>query len=452
MAVVANRTINVPASSPAVYCGRSAPLPVWVPAAGNVAVLSTANGLLTNRLEDITAPWYSKYYSIGAVNGDCGTVDNEFWGLYGCKIIHGQGHATGNGNMVGALEFGYLNCTFKRLTDPAPIFGSGTDALTQARNDGYDEPTYQVSIDGTYGEYVIAGHTAVEPAGVHSYGALDIIPPSLGGAASGTLITIIKSAPGHRGFADNSKGTILAAHALDMPSAAGAPGSYAWRRVTNNTGSAPEGGPSWTQIVPVQNRVYFEGRAAGALGRSAYWFDLAANTYNAGTGSPRANDGDSPYTGVMFHVPTRDLLIFADRKGGNLRIQYAQVGASDTNPNWALASLDTTIPVPAGFSCACWCPDNGQIIVGSTNAAGQTFTYVYHLTIPTTLSGSWVCTRVDFPAGQSMTAPSNVGQIGSPTYKKWTYNSKIKAIAFYNWAVRTSDGVESMEVYRPVGT
>ena len=94
-------------------------------------------------------------------------------------------------------------------------------------------------------------------------------------------------------------------------------------------------------------------------------------------------------------------------------------------------------PQPA----ACWCPDNGRIIVG--NALGDNAA-VYEIEIPSDVDQVWGVTRVPLPAGQRIPpAPST-------TYKKWSYNPYVRSIVYFPYASRSGD--DEIFVYRPRGT
>jgi len=272
---------------------------------------------------------------------------------------------------------------------------------------------------------------------------MDVLGPSDGGAAYGTYIRIFIGAGG----GVNGTGNNSVSHQIDFPNmtgfADGSTPSYAWRRRTNNVGPSglAVGVANWTCSVPSQRRIYLQGRAS-ASPQPIYWFDLATDTYVTGTNSNwRANNGDSPDTGIMFHVPSRSLVIFADSCGGNLRLQYMDV--SQAQPGWVTSvTLSQTLPVVADFSCACWCPDNNRIIVGAASGDNAA---VYEIEIPATLSNPWNMVRAPFGGGQT------IGFVGSPTYKKWSYNSKVRAIVYMPYAAGLT-GDDMVWVYRPRNT
>ena len=110
-------------------------LPTWVPQPGNVRVLtSAAGGGLANRFRDIVAPYFEPFYSVKIVNDYSGAFKNPYWGVWGCTVFFGGGHAGTNDNMVAIAEYGTNAITFKRVCDPTPWFGSGSDQATRQRN------------------------------------------------------------------------------------------------------------------------------------------------------------------------------------------------------------------------------------------------------------------------------------------------------------------------------
>lgn len=430
--------------------------PSWVPEPGDAAVLTVANGGLANSFSDVQTPWYTQFWSDQVVNSDSGSVVNPYWGTYGAIVFHGGGHSGSNNNGVYLLELGASTCTFKRPVNGAAIFGSGTDSITQAKNEGYDEPTYQVSMSAAYGEYTTAGLTpSAQPAAPHSCGALDIIPPSAGGAACGTLQTIVVLAPGHNGNTNDGgiRGTVPSAHHVDFDTATGANGSYAWERTTNNNMStySSNGGAVWTEFVEAQDRIYFLDHNAGSSGKKVMWFDRATNTYVTGTNNAHnnANDGGGRM-GATCYVPERDLLIYADRRSGNFSFQYMSVGVADTDPQWsAVRTASVSFAVDAGFCAICWCPDNSRLLVGSLAGDANS---VYEIEIPATLSDPWTATHVAMGGGVSWEWASGGGLAGAPSYKKWSYNTRTKSIVYFGNARSHGVGTEKVFVYRPRNT
>jgi hypothetical protein len=402
--------------------------PSWLPAAGEVAVLTQSNGGLTNTHSSTCAPYFEPFYYAKVVNDFSSYMVNPHFGSYGALVGFGGGHAGTNDNTLWALEIGKDNCTFRRLIDPSPLFGTATDALTRSANSVNNVLALR---DPTYGEYLVDG----KPAAPHSYGSMDVIGPHDGGAACGTFIRVITAGLGVIGDLD-----LGVCHQVAFSTTTG---PYSWHRRTNNvlpntTSLAPA---QWSAHVPSQNRVYFETRA-GSSSIPPRWFDLVSNTYVTGTGTPRANNAAGSDTGIMFHVPQKGLIIFADcAQGRILRLQYMDVTAAQ--PRWVTSvALSQELQVPTDFSCACWCEDNDRIIVGGVS---NDDTAVYEIQVPSNLSAVWPVTRAPFGSGQT------IGFVGSPTYKKWSYNPRVRAI-LYMPGVSNGSGDDKIWVYRPRNT
>ena len=109
-------------------------LPSWVPAAGEVNVLTNSSGLLTNRFTDVCTPWMHPFYMNKIVNAYSGGVLNQHFGQYGMPIFYGGGHADTNDNTCVGLVLGENTCSFRRLVNGSPIFGTGTDPTTRGSN------------------------------------------------------------------------------------------------------------------------------------------------------------------------------------------------------------------------------------------------------------------------------------------------------------------------------
>ena len=407
--------------------------PSWLPPVGEVATLTQAGGRLGNSFVGCTAAYYEPFYSVKICNDYSGAFSDPYFGAYGAVIFFGGGHAATNDNSVMALVLGRDACVFHRMTEPSPIFGGDSSYATRHANSTTSSDAF---IDTTRCEYRVDG----QPCAPHSYGSGDIIGPEDGGAANGSLVRVITGGCGVGGVP-----AVIAAHQVDFPTATGyadggAP-SYAWRRVTDTIiGPSNSAQPNmWSAFVPAQNRIYYEARAAAAQ-LPPRWFDRATNTYVTGTGAARANDSDTPDGGTMFLVPERHLLVFLDRRLGSMRVQVMDVAAAQ--PSWTAGGpLSTPLAVSLGWSCGCWCADNQRIIVGGIagdNAAA------YELEIPALLGDSWPVSRAAFGAGQTITFAD------SCSYKKWSYNPKVRAIVYMPYAA--TDGADVVYVYRPRGT
>ena len=399
-----------------------------------MGLLSRANGRLSNSFISQCAPYFAPYYFAKIVNDYSGSFLNPYFGTHGAILFFGGGHAATNDNSLAALVLGPETCTFRRLVDPSPLFGSDSSSATIAANTLSSSTSF---INMTYAEYLVDG----KPASPHSYSSGDVIGPMHGGAANGTFLRVLNTAAGVIGLVGAE-----AAHRVDFESTTG---PYRWQRVTNNHGfnSGPSGGvtrlapPNWTAWVPSQNRVYTESRAAGAVARLS-WFDRASNTWVTGTGRQRLNDAElGSVTGAMFHVPQRNLLVFADCKNGVLRLQI--LDTTQSQPSWVTSvPLSQPVPLELAFTSACWCEDNQRILVGELRGDNGA---IVEVEIPTSLNAPWVATRVPFGAGQTIPWASEA------SYKKWAYNPRIKAVAYFPRA-DFQGANDVVYVYRPRNT
>ena len=435
-------TAPAPAPAPPAPSGK---LPSWVPAPGEVSRLTQASGKLTNTFISVCSDYFSPFYLAKICNDYSGAFHNPHFGAYGAIIFWGGGHAATNDNSVVALVLGETNCTFHRVTDPTPYFGGGKGDIernTLTSGTGRDDPITGVLIDAERLKY--AEGPDGQPLCPHSYGSGDVIGPADGGAAFGTFIQVSSVAAAFSG-----QGASVSAHKIDFDDlngyADGASPTYAWQRVTNNRGSVGYGNdamvgivsaPGLSAYVSSQNRVYYEARSS----RSPRWFDVSARTYAAGTGAARSAFSSSD-SGAMFHVPSRNLVLYLDYDSGSLCIQYMDVTAS--NPSWVSGvTLTSAIGVPSTWTAGCWCADNNRIIVG--NASGEADA-VYEIEIPATLTQPWPVTRAPFVRGSIATwLPTSV-------WKKWGYNPKIKSIVYVAQA-DSSGRADTVYVYRPRGT
>jgi hypothetical protein len=400
-----------------------------------VGILSQANGRLTNSFISQCAPYFAPYYFAKIVNDYSGSFLNPHFGTHGAVLFFGGGHAATNDNTLAALVLGPETCSFRRMVDPSPIFGSASTSEVIQANTLTSSASF---MDPVYAEYLVDG----KPASPHSYGSGDVIGPTEGGAAHGSFIRVITSAAGYIGTVGAE-----AAHQVNFASTTG---PYSWQRVTDNhrlDGTTPEGQkrvapPNWTVWVASQNRIYIETRAAGAGDMKPSWFDRASNTWVTGTGAPRLNDAErGDVSGAMFHIPQRNLLVFADCKGGNLRLQY--LVTTSAQPSWtAGVVLSKAVKVEPVFTSACWCEDNNRILVGELFGDNKA---IVEIEVPTDLKRSWGVTRVAFGTGQSIPWATNA------SYKKWSYNPKTKTVCYFPRA--DFSGVNDLVyVYRPRNT
>jgi hypothetical protein len=404
-----------------------------VPLPGNVAVLTRTNGLLKNRFRDIVAPNFEPFYSVKVVNAFSGAFKNPYWGAWGCTVFWGGGHAGTNDNMVAVAEYGDSGITFKRVCDPTPWFGTGTDAGTRYSN-SVDNANAMLNL--TYMESTIDG----KPGAPHSYGSGDIVGPEYGGAACGSLTQVISAAVNYR----NDAGA-LAAHELPFDNTTASSSERRWRRVTNAVAGNSFGAwaaPMLTAFVGPQQRIYIATEGMGIPG-PVRWFDRVAKTWVVGRGVGFGYDGADEFnSGIMFHVPSRGLVVCMYPVSGMLKLEWMDVKVSDPTVGSAVV-LSQPLQVGAPWSAGCWCPHNNRIIVaGVVGDAGA----AYEIEIPSTLGSRWNVTRASFGSGQTLTPPDLALGRGV-TWKKFHYDEKLRAIVYFPLA--SSDGDDTVWVYRP---
>ncbi|MCY7315979.1 MAG: hypothetical protein LH480_10245 [Rubrivivax sp.] len=424
----------------------SAALPTWVPAAGEVAMLTVANGGLANNFRDECAPYYSDYYYVRTTNTYGGCFKNPFWGSYGAAMFFSGGHGNINDNSVTMAEYGVNAVTFKRVTDPTPWFGRGTDSDTKVNNSAAGSEVIKgVSVPGqmdvisapgdparvfNYGISTIDG----APGSSHTYGSGDFIGPADGGAANGTHLRVWSPALNR-----NSQNGAVSALALDFVSTTAATGTRSWRKESlnrlNETGNGAA--PVLTQWVPRQQRVYV---VTNGLTR-VWWFDKATGTYVTGSGVGFDFDlADGSDGGTLFHVPERGLLVCAYRRAGVIELQWMDVTVAQPTKG-GTATLSTRLNVLDPWGAATWCPDNNRIILGAISGDNAA---VYEVQIPDTLSSAWTVTRAPFGAGQTLPDMNTTGE-----FKRFHYDHKIKSIFYFAFAKRADQGHDVAYVYRP---
>jgi len=402
-------------------------------------VLTQSNGRLANRFVEQCAPYYDPFFYVTTVSAYSGAFKNPYWGAYGATVFWGGGHAATNDNTVTVAEYGANAITFKRVSDPTPWFGTGTDANTRYANSQEDANS---KLNFTYMESTIDG----QPGSPHSYYCGDIIGPEHGGATYGTLLQIASAAVNRR----NDAGAI-AAHeirfdTLTLQTQAGS--NRKWRRVTNNTPSFfgnGMGAPYYTAFVGTQQRVYFFSQGGGAPG-IVRWFDRNTNAYVIGTGTGFSIDEMDGYdSGAVFWVPARDLLVCMYPVGGRLKVQWMSVTSSQPSVGPAV-TLSQPLNLSLPWSAACWCPHSSRIIVAGV--AGDN-TAMYEIEIPSTLTSTWQVTRAPLGAGQTFAPADPTVDIGV-TWKKFHYDERVRSIVYMPFANR--DGDDRVWVYRPRNT
>jgi hypothetical protein len=354
-------------------------------------------------------------------------------------VFWGGGHAGTNDNSVTVAEYGADGITFKRVSDPTPWAGEATDSDTRYANSRND---FNSALDLRYMESTIDG----QPGSPHSYCSGDILGPEHGGALHGTLIQVAAAAVNVR----NDAGALAAHHIeFDTTSLETASGARRkWRRFTDETGERvwpPTAAPYYTAFVGSQMRVYFLSNGGG-VPSFVRWFDLATGAYARGAGRCFDIDGADGFdSGVVFSVPSRELLVCMFPSGGALTLQWMDVSVPEPTLG-GTAVLSEPISLSLPWSAGCWCPHNERIVLAGARADDGA---AYEIEIPPSLGGTWPVSRAPFGAGQRF-APSDP-EIGiGLTYKKFHYDERVRAIVYMPIAAR--DGDDTVYVYRPRST
>jgi hypothetical protein len=409
-------------------------LPSWVPAPGEVAVLTQANGKITNQFESQVAPYYDPFYYVNTVNDYSGAFKNPYWGTWGATVFWGGGHAGTNDNTVTVAEYGDSAITFKRVSDPTPWTGStASDGTNRGNNSSGNwnsilNYTYMEGPDG-------------QPGSPHSYGSGDIIGPENGGATYGTLVQISSSAVNR-----NNDAGADAAHKIDFDTTSLTTTSGVnrkWTRITNNTGTNFGGAsPHFTAFVPTQNRIYY---FASANQENVRWFDRNTNTYVVGSGTGFSiGESDGFDSGAVIYVPSRNLLVAMYPMGGTLKVKWMDVSVSQPTLG-GTATLSQSLSVSDPWSAATWVPgDTNRIVLAGVTGDNSA---AYEIEIPSNLSSTWTVTRAPFGSGQTFSPYDQQAGIGI-TFKKFQYDEKVDSIVYMPRANR--DGAnETIWVYRP---
>jgi hypothetical protein len=410
---------------------NTAPMPTWLPAAGEIAVLTNTNGGLSNHFIDtVDTALYSTAYAKEIVNAYSGQFKCRDWGLYGGSLIRAGGHSSTNYNALIMLEYGYTSITFVVVMPPTDYFG------VQAQNDIDD---VSALIDWAHCENTQDGKLP----GVHSYANGDVVGPEWGGATGGTYYETISVAPAKIGIPPGGTDLYSSPHKLDLGASTDDPTTRAWARVGTNTvgpqNSSTWNGPVLSAFVGSQMRIY----QVATVTANLKWFDMTAQTYNTGSASNFLQSATNGHTGAMFWAEAPDLLVCMQVISGAFVVQYA---ACTSDPVIHTATLDTSLSMPDGWSCACWVKDINRIVF--VGVVGDD-THAYEIEIPADPTNDWIVTARAFGTGQTF-APTD-GTLGYfDSGKKWSYDEKIKAIVYYPKAAGSGD--DTVYVYKPVGT
>jgi len=373
------------------YIGPAVPLPAWVPAAGAVTSYTGGGSVLTNNFISQIAPYYESFYSKRIVSDYSSAIVNPYAGDYGGLLYFGGGHAGTNDNSVIALTATDSTLTFKRIADPTPYYGIGTDTTSKDNNSNGDVSTL---IDATYGDPISAVDAQKRAAANHTYGHGTVLPPS-GADAYGTFFT-----PCTTGGPRYNSANFGSAHELPIASLT-TTASNAWARASSSTFSASFSLPAFSAYV--SGRTYIFTRSGGA----PIWYDHATDAYVTGTGTgfTNLNTADDPDNGALVYIPERSLLVMLTRKSSAVNVQWMDVSVAQPTLG-GTATLSASLGVGSSGTIgtwanqAFWCADTSRIIVGKIVVTGSIDTAaVYEIQVPTTLTDTWTVTRQAFVSG-----------------------------------------------------
>lgn len=445
-----------------------AALPSWVPAAGEVATLTVANGGLANNFASECAPYYDSFWYTKTSNSYGGGAKNKYWGRWGCTVHFSGGHSNSNDNSVTISEYGDTQITFRRITDPVPWFGQGTDSTTKESNSNGNlnaDPLLDW-FGGAYGtgnyppDYLVYGEAANltggdaawngQPGASHTYGLICFIGPEHGGATYGTLMLPQLPAVGYA----NTVGA-NSCHALELTSTTAPSSSRMWIRHTNEI-FAPGGpitatAPGFSVYDSAFDRIIMIQRGNNTNVR---WYDVAAGDWVEGTGAPFGYSdncdsvGGNRESGCAFLIPERDLLICAYSAGGVVRIEWMDISVAQptlggvATLSQALSTFEIGTSDGSRWGACTYCTHSGKIIAAAVEEDDEA---AYEITAPATLTDTWTVTRAPYGTGQTF-FPA-----GHTVHQKFQYDEKLKSIVFFLGAVQAPNN-DTVYVYRPRNT
>jgi hypothetical protein len=409
-------------------------LPSYAPASSSsqytVAVLTKANGKLTNNAVEVNTPWYDPFrfhtiytaYSGGALLPD--------WGTYGALLATGTGHSGGNSNQAVAQVPGPTAVTFVSVNDASPIYGTGTDATTQGNN-AFGSFVGLPQIEPSTCVYPVDGQVA----GSHTYGN-PVALPAQAGATSGVLFLPIVSAATRYDPPTNSA---ISAHMLRVNNPADASSTRKWVHVgthpTLGFGTALNTdftAPSHAVYDPPSNRVFLITRKPGPVRWCVPNVSGLTATYVDGTGTQLdASDFGTIAAHVVVYVPTRRLAVMLYRKTGGNSLGVKVMDCSVAQPGWVNTglSLASAVNVDSDWTSADWCSDLDRIVVGDLQGNRAA---VAEITIPAVLTTPWPVEQVNIDTTITAWLASGSRTLDNGNiYGKWRYNAKVKAFMLH---------------------
>lgn len=414
-------------------------LPPYVPAEGNVAILTVENGGLANNFRDALSPYFNPWFGVKIRNDYSGAIANPTLGKFGAVHFFGGGHRSCNENSLVSAVAGEKNIIFVRQSTATPYYGTETDAKTCGENSVGDT---NFQLDPTSGANTAGG--VHRPPAIHSYQIPVATPEGFelvvlaainytndGGIASAWRLPISNTK-------DVFEWQRLGQHAILTST----PNATNWQG--NAIGMAQWSAPVYCVFAPSQNRIYIECNSF----HSPKWFDRATNTYIQGTGAQRPRAPVGYDGGSLIHIPSRALNVFLEATTGSvLRLHWMDVSKDQPSWNQSAVSLSTPLTVTPSFSTATWVPELNRILVVGIKDDIKAY---YEIEIPTKLADVWSVTRRPWAAGTLATAPQSGVEIWRDG-GAWAWLPKIKCFVYLREALRADQGDDKVFIARPFG-
>lgn len=395
-------------------------IPSWVPAPGASATYTSDGSVLTNKFRDVVVG--DAFYPSKIRNAYSGPVLHPTWRSHrGGLVVIGGGHANTNHNGVYMVTFNHDTMYFERVIDATAWTAGETGDISAEFN--------------SYGEKI--GSSPLQITQGHSYNMRLVI--------DGKVVCVLRQAFMVTGGGDTEA---QAYHTLDLTNPSTASSARAWVRETDTLGAWANTAPPGL-MATLGGRIFFA--TGGGNAPTQRWFDIASKSWVTGSGAgwnyPSSDsDGGDRVTGVMFPVPSRNLVIGAWRAGGVLQLQY--IDATAGQPAAATATLGSSLSLPVeGGKAVTWCSHSNRILVyGVTSNTDK----CYEIEIPTALTDPW-------PVTSAVISGPAIDPVAIMTRAGWgcQYHDGIKAVVFLHDLKNTSstpDTIDRVTVHRPRNT
>jgi hypothetical protein len=433
----------------------SASLPSWVPAysdtVANVEVLTTANGRLTNNVSDVNPPNYFLYYQRVVFYAYSGGAFNPHWGSFGAYVYSGAGHSAGNENTAYNLAIGE-QCTWSRLNDPTPFYGTGTDPTTQYNNSVgvFSGPPY---IDPATCASPIDGQVA----GTHTWGSLMVLPPRAGSEKGRVFMPWAMVAS----YYPPSGICSFTSHSISITSESTPSASRKWQ--AEYTSPTLPSGLGWNSLVGLPGLAVYDEPSKRVMlihrrNSPVMWYDdtpgFVGDRFVSGTGTRLdlvdSNSGGGPPAHAVA-VPERRLAVMVYRKAGQSYLSAQTLDMSLAQPAWnnTPANFTAQIPVDADWSCVAWSSLAQRLVIGDVQGDRAK---LWLVEIPAILSNPWVCTPVTM--SQPCTrwrAPGARSADNVTDFGKWAENPHTRCFIFFNKYPSATEHVDEVFAIRLPG-